>query len=188
MSVDTSDFKKGMAIYIDGEVYQITDHQHVKPGKGGAFVRTTLKRLRTGNTIERTFRSGEKFDPAFVETVEYQFLFRQGTEVVLMDLDTYEQINVPEGNLGDGAQFLKEDMKVNAMVVGEETLGYSVPNFVELEVVQTDPNFKGDTATGGSKPATLESGAVVQVPFFIEVGDVLKIDTRSREYLERVKK
>ncbi len=189
MAVDTSDFRNGMAIYIDGEVYQIVEFQHVKPGKGPAFVRTRLKKLKTGATLEKTFRSGEKFDDAYMDNVKYQFLYRQGDELVLMDLDSYEQIPVKETLFGDSAKFLKEEMEVTALTVGDEVMGYEIPQFVELEVVQTDPSFKGDTVTGGSgKPATLETGAIVNVPFFIEVGEVIKVDTRSRQYLERVKK
>jgi elongation factor P len=189
LAIDTSDFKNGMAFYIDGEVYQIVEFQHVKPGKGGAFVRTKLRRLRLGSTIERTFRSGEKFDPAFIENLEFQFLFRTGDEITIMDLDSYEQISIAADQLGDAAKYLKEEMKITALVAGDETLGYEIPQFVELEVTQTDPSYKGDTVSGGStKPATLESGAVIQVPFHIKEGDVLKVDTRSGSYLERVKK
>ncbi len=189
MAIDTSDFKNGIAIYIDGEVYQIIEFQHVKPGKGGAFVRTKLRRLKVGTTIERTFRSGEKFDPAFLEKKEYQFMFKTDDELTLMDMDTYEQIQVPSNRLGDQVPFLKDDMEVIAMVAGNEVLGYEIPNFAEYEVKQTDPAYKGDTVSGGStKPATLESGAVIQVPFHIKEGEVIKVDTRSGEYLERVKR
>ncbi len=178
-----------MGFYIDGEVFQILDFQHVKPGKGGAFVRTRLKRLRTGNVIERTFRSGEKFDPAFIEKVNYQYLYRQGDELVLMDLDTYEQVPIQESDLGDGAKFLKEEMGVMALKAGDEILGWEVQQFVELEIALTDPAYKGDTVGGGAtKPATLESGAVIQVPFHIKQGDIVKVDTRAGEYLERVKR
>jgi elongation factor P len=188
MAIDTSDFRNGMAFYLDGEVHQIIEFQHVKPGKGGAFVRTKLKKLKAGSTIERTFRSGEKFDPAYIENVEYQFLFRTGDEITLMDLDSYEQISVESTLLGDQQKYLKEEMKVTALVAGDETLGYEIPQFVELEVTQTDPAFKGDTVSGSNKPATLESGAVISVPFHIKEGDVIKVDTRSNAYLERVKK
>lgn len=188
MAIDTSDFKNGMAFYLDGEVHQIVEFQHVKPGKGGAFVRTKLKRLKAGSTIERTFRSGEKFDPAYIDNVEYQYLFRTGNEVTLMDLDTYEQISVDANLLGDQQKYLKEEMKVTALVAGDETLGYEIPQFVELEVTQTDPAYKGDTVSGSNKPATLESGAVISVPFHIKEGDVIKVDTRSNAYLERVKR
>jgi elongation factor P len=189
VAIDTSDFKPGMAFYMDGEVHQILDFQHVKPGKGPAFVRTKLKKLKTGATFEKTFRSGEKFDDAFIERLDYQYLYRQGDELILMDLDSYEQVPVEETVFGDGAKFLKEEMQVSAMRVGNDVLGYEVPQFVELEVVETDPVFKGDTVTGGSgKPATLETGAIINVPFFVTVGEVVKVDTRTKEYLERVKK
>lgn len=177
-----------MAFYLDNEVHQILEFQHVKPGKGGAFVRTKLKRLKTGNVIDKTFRAGEKVDPVFIEKVNFQYLYRQGNELVLMDLDTYEQVNVPEAQIGDGAKYLKEEMEVLGIRAGEEVLGYEVPNFVELVVEQTDPAFKGDTVSGGStKPATLETGASVQVPFHIKEGDKIKVDTRTGDYLERVK-
>ncbi len=189
MAIDTSDFRPGVAFYIDGEIHQIVDFQHVKPGKGPAFVRTKLKRLKTGATIEKTFRSGEKFDDAFLEKLNFQYLYRQGQELILMDLDSYEQLPVSESVFGDQAKFLKEEMEVLAIRVGDEMIGYEIPNFVELEVVQTDPTHKGDTVTGGSgKPATLETGAVINVPFFVKEGEVVKVDTRTGDYLERVKK
>ena len=189
MAIDTSDFRNGLAFYLDGEVHQIIEFQHVKPGKGGAFVRTKLKRLRTGATVDKTFRAGEKVDPAFLEKKPYQYLYSQGTELMLMDLDTYEQIPVESSVIGDGVGYLKEEMEVLALTADGVTLGYEIPQFVELEISQTDPAFKGDTVSGGStKPATLESGATVQVPFHISEGDVIKVDTRTGEYLERVKK
>ncbi|MCW5937295.1 MAG: elongation factor P [Fimbriimonadaceae bacterium] len=172
---------------MDGEPYQIIEFQHVKPGKGGAFVRTKLKRLKTGNTLERTFRSGEKFDPCFLERKDFQFLFKTGTEITLMDMDSYEQIGVEESRIGDGARFLKEEAGVTALVADGETLGYELPNFVELQVTEAEPGVRGDTASGGvTKGATVETGADVQVPMHIAVGDVIKIDTRTGEYLERV--
>lgn len=176
-------------MYIDGEVYQIIEFQHVKPGKGGAFVRTKLRRMKNGSTIERTFRSGEKFEPCFLEKRDYQFLFKTGDELTLMDMDSYEQIQVPASALGDQVPFLKDDMEVVAQVAGDEVLGYEIPAFGEYEVTQTDPAYKGDTVSGGStKPATLESGAIIQVPFHIKEGEIIKVDTRSGEYLERVKR
>jgi elongation factor P len=178
-----------MHFYMDGDVWTIIEFQHVKPGKGGAFVRTRLRKVKTGQVIEKTFRSGERVEPAFVEKSKMQFLYRQNSEAILMDLDTYEQIPVPVATLGEQAEFLKDDSEVVALIASGETLGYELPNFVELEVVETDPGFKGDTVSGGStKPAKLESGASVQVPFHINVGDVVKIDTRSKAYLERVKR
>ncbi len=177
-----------MHFYLDDDVYTIIEFQHVKPGKGGAFVRTRLRKLKTGQTIEKTFRSGERVEPAFVEKLKMQFLSRQRGEAMLMDLESYEQTGVPEEVLGDQAKYLKEDMEVIALVAGGETLGYELPNFVELEVIETDPGFKGDTVSGSTKPAKLESGATINVPFHINVGDVVKVDTRTDSYLERVKK
>lgn len=178
-----------MHIYLDGEVYTIVEFQHVKPGKGGAFVRTRLRKLKSSATLERTFRAGERVEPAFVEKKKLQYLYRQGDELVLMDMDTYEQEPVSESNLGDQAKYLKEDMEITALVAGGEVLGYELPNFIELQVVETDPGYRGDTVSGGStKPAKLESGATIQVPFHINEGDYVKVDTRSDAYLERVKR
>lgn len=189
MAIDTSDFKTGIAIYLKGEVHQIIDFQHVKPGKGGAFVRTKLKRLKTGATVDKTFRAGEKMDSAFLEKKPFQYLYKQGDELILMDMETYEQVPVSAGSLGDGAKYLKEEMEVVALTADGDTLGYEIPQFVELEVSETDPAFKGDTVGGGAtKPAKLESGAMVQVPFHIGEGDVIKIDTKSNDYIERVSK
>lgn len=188
LAIDTSDFKNGIHILLDGEVWTIIEFQHVKPGKGGAFVRTRIRKVKTGQTIERTFRSGERFEPVFLEKNKMQFLSRQRDEAILMDLETYEQLSILEADLGDQAKYLKEDMEVVALVANGETLGYELPNFVELEVVETDPGFKGDTVSGSTKPAKLESGASINVPFHINVGDVVKVDTRTDSYLERVKK
>ncbi len=189
MAIDTSDFKNGMHFYLDGDVYTIVEFQHVKPGKGGAFVRTRLRKVKTGQMLEKTFRSGERVEPAFVEKLKMQFLYRQASEMILMDLDTYEQFPVPEDSLGSQGKYLKEDMEIVALSANGETLGYELPNFVELAIVETDPGFKGDTVSGGStKPAKLESGATVNVPFHLNVGDVVKVDTRTDTYLERVKK
>lgn len=178
-----------MAFYLDGDVYAIVEFQHVKPGKGGAFVRTRLRKLKTGSMLDKTFRAGEKVEPAFVEKKKMQFLYRQGDELVLMDLDTYEQTYVAESTIGEGAKYLKEEMEIQAMVVDGEALGYEIPNFVELAIVETDPAYKGDTVSGGStKPAKLETGASIQVPFHLSEGDVVKVDTRTDSYLERVSK
>jgi elongation factor P len=177
-----------MAFVMDGDVWQIIEFQHVKPGKGGAFVRTRLRKIRTGQVIEKTFRSGERVEPAFVEKVKMQYLYKQGDEAYLMDLDTYEQLPIPFDSLGDQGKYLKDEAEIIAMVANGETLGYELPSFVELEVTQTDPGFKGDTVSGSNKPATLETGAVVQVPFHINIGDLIRVDTRTDSYLERVKK
>jgi elongation factor P len=189
MAVDTSDFKNGMAFQMEGDIWSIIEFQHVKPGKGGAFVRTRLRKIKTGQVIEKTFRSGEKVEPVFIEKRKMQYLYKQGAEMVLMDLDTYEQEPVPTESLGDQGKYLKEEMEITALVGNGETLGYELPSFVELEVVETDPGFKGDTVTGGGgKPAKLETGATIQVPYHIAEGDVVKVDTRTDSYLERVKK
>lgn len=187
MAIDTSDFRNGMHFYLDGEVFTIVEFQHVKPGKGGAFVRTRLRKIKTGQTLEKTFRAGERVDPAFVEKTKMQFISRMRSDVVLMDLESYEQITIPGDTLGSQGKYLKEDSEVVALIAGTETLGYELPNFVELEVTVTDPGFKGDTVSG-TKIAQLESGASVQVPFHINIGDVIKVDTRTDEYLERVKR
>ena len=189
LAVDTSDFRNGMHFYMDGDVWTIVEFQHVKPGKGGAFVRTKLRKVRTGQQVEKTFRSGEKVEPAYVDKVEMQYLYKQQKTAVLMDMDTYEQVEVPMESLGDQAPFLKDESAIVALRAGDETLGYELPSFVELEVVETDPGVKGDTVSGGAtKPAKMETGAMVNVPFHINPGDVLKIDTRTGSYLERVKK
>jgi elongation factor P len=189
LAVDTSDFKNGMAFQMDGDVWSIIEFQHVKPGKGGAFVRTRLRKIKTGQVIEKTFRSGEKVEPVFIEKREMQFLYKQGNEMVLMDMDTYDQEPVATASLGDQAKYLKEEMQIVSLVANGEVLGYELPNFVELEVVETDPGYKGDTVSGSStKPAKLETGASIQVPYHISEGDIVKVDTRTDTYLERVKK
>jgi elongation factor P len=189
LAIDTSNFKNGMHFYLEGEVYTIVEFQHVKPGKGGAFVRTKLRKVKTGAILEKTFRSGERVEPAFVEKKKMQFLYRQGDELVLMDLDTYEQIPVAADSLGEQGKYLKEESEIVSLVASDEILGYELPNFVELEVVETDPGYRGDTVSSGStKPAKLETGAFINVPFHINEGDVVKVDTRTDSYLERVKK
>lgn len=174
---------------MDGDTWTLIEFQHVKPGKGGAFVRTKLRKIKTGQVLEKTFRSGEKIEPVFIEKMKMQFLFRQMNNVTLMDMDSYEQIVIEASVLGDQADFLKEDMEIVCVQVNGEVLGYELPNFVELEVVETDPGERGNTVSGGAtKAAKMESGATIQVPFHINIGDILKVDTRSGSYLERVKK
>lgn len=174
---------------MDGDVYTIIEFQHVKPGKGGAFVRTRLRKVRTGSVLEKTFRSGEKVETVFVEKKKMQFLYRQGAELILMDLDSYEQEPVLESDLGEQAKYLKDEMELIKLEANGEALGYELPSFVELAVVECDPGYKGDTVSGGAtKMAKLETGASVQVPFHINEGDIVKIDTRTDTYLERVKK
>lgn len=178
-----------MHIMFGGDVYTIIEFQHVKPGKGGAFVRTKLRKVKSGAVLENTFRSGEKVDAVFVEKKKMQFLYKQGNEMILMDMDTYEQEPVSTESLGDQAKYLKEEMEIVQLVGNNDVLGYELPNFVELEIVETDPGFKGDTVSGSStKAAKLETGATVQVPYHLAEGDVVKIDTRTDAYLERVKR
>ncbi len=185
---DTSDFRNGLIIKFKGDLYSIVEFQHVKPGKGGAFVRTTLKNLRTGRVLDNTFRAGEKVETVRVERRKYQYLYRDGDSLVVMDNETYEQINVPVELFDGGEKYLKEGEEVDILVDdNEQIVTVEIPITVQLQVVETEPGFKGNTATNAMKPAKLETGATVQVPLFINEGDILKIDTRKGEYLERVK-
>ena len=185
--IDTSDFRNGLSIVVDGQVFTIVEWQHVKPGKGGAFVRTKLKNVRTGAVIDRTFRAGEKFEQAILDRRKMQYLYSTGDEYIFMDTEDYEQISIPKSLVGDQAKYLKEGLEVEVLTHEGTVLGIELPFFLDLTVVDTDPGLRGDTASGGSKPATLETGAVVQVPLFINIGDVIKVDTRTDTYLERVK-
>ncbi len=184
---DTSDFRNGLIIKFKNDLYSIVEFQHVKPGKGGAFVRSTLKNLRNGRVLENTFRSGEKVEVVRVERRKYQYLFSEGDMLVCMDNETYEQINVPKESISDGIKFLKESEEVEILFNGSEIISVEIPIFINLKVVETEPGFKGDTATGAMKPAKLETGAQISVPLFINEGDILKVDTRTGEYSERVK-
>ncbi len=183
----TTDFRKGLKIEIGGEPFVIVDFQHVKPGKGGAFVRTRLKSLVSGNVIDQTFRSGDRVDKPDLEEREMQFLYQTGEEFHFMDTQSYEQLFLTVENLGENKDFLKENGIIKTLFHNKRPIGVEVPMFVELKVIQSDPGIRGDTATGATKPATLESGAVIQVPLFVEEGDVIRIDTRTREYITRVK-
>ncbi|MGE5507999.1 MAG: elongation factor P [Chitinophagales bacterium] len=183
--ISTNDLRTGITVEIDNEVYSVVEFLHVKPGKGSAFVRTKLKNVKTGAVLERTFRAGEKLPRAHVEYKEMQYLYNSGDEYSFMDANTYEQVTLPKETLGDAIKWLKEQMTVGLQYYAGQVIGVEMPNFVELEVTETAPGFKGDTATGGSKPATLETGAVVQVPFFVNVGDVIRVDTRTGMYLSR---
>jgi elongation factor P len=184
----TAEFKKGLKIELDGVPYAIADFQHVKPGKGGAFVRTKLKSLLTGRVLDQTFRSGEKVKrPDLVER-DMQYLYREGDDnFCMMDNQTYEQIMLTAEQVGDALLYLTENMDVSILFFNQQPVAVEVPLFVELEVVQTEPGVKGDTAAGGTKPATLESGLTVQVPLFISEGERIKVDTRTGAYIERVK-
>lgn len=185
---ETSDIRKGLKIQIDGDPYVVVDFQFVKPGKGTAFTRTKIKNVLTGAVLERTFRTGEKLEPANIEEREMQFLYQEGTNYHFMDTTSYEQIFIPEEDVGENAKFMPDNINVTVMLFNERPVGVTLPNFVELEVTHTEPGIKGDTASGATKPATLSTGAVINVPLFIEEGETLKIDTRTSEYIERVKK
>ena len=186
MAISTADFRTGLTIEINGEVFYLVEFQHVKPGKGGAFVRTKLRNVRTGNVFERTFRAGERFERAILERKELQFLYRAGDDYLFMDTESFDQVAIPAKELGDSVDYLKEGLIVSAVTHDDRRIGIELPNSVELRVAETDPGLRGDTASGGSKPAKLESGAVVQVPLFLNEGDVIRVDTRSGQYLERV--
>jgi elongation factor P len=183
----TAEFKKGLKIEIEGKPYLIVDFQHVKPGKGGAFVRTKLKNMVNGRVTDQTFRSGEKVGRPDMEEKELQYLYREGDNFVFMDNVTYDQVYLSKEQIGDQAQFLQENIIIKGLYFNKEPLGLELPNFVELAITATDPGFKGDTATGGTKPATLETGAVIQVPLFISEGDRIRVDTRTGAYMERAK-
>jgi elongation factor P len=186
VAISTADFKNGKAIIIDGKPYVIIEFQHVKPGKGGAFVRTKVRDIRTGRVNDLTFRSGEKFDEIRMENKDMQFLYADGDEFNFMDSETYEQLALGANVVGEAAKWLKENDTASLQYAGDELIGVEPPMFVELEVTETEPGFKGDTVQGGTKAATLETGAVVQVPMFINNGDILKIDTRDARYITRV--
>jgi elongation factor P len=179
------DLRPGMKIELDGVPFVVTSYQWVKPGKGGAFNRTKLKNMRTGSIVERTFRSEEKVDSAALEERRAQFLYRSDDEYHFMDAETYEQFFLPEEQLRDARDYLKEETVVTILSHRGSPLNVEIPTFVELAVAETDPGVRGDTASGGSKPATLETGAVIQVPLFINVGDRLRVDTRTGTYIER---
>ncbi|AKX94323.1 elongation factor P [Neomoorella thermoacetica] len=183
--ISTNDFRTGLTIEVDGDVYTVVEFMHVKPGKGSAFVRTKLKNRRTGAVIERTFRAGEKVNRAHVERREMQYLYNDGDNYYFMDTETFEQLSLRKEQLEDAIKYLKDNMNIFVLTYNGETIGIELPNSVELKVVETEPGIKGDTATGGTKNAVLETGAVIQVPLFIETGDVVRIDTRTGEYIER---
>ena len=185
MALDTSQFKNGLRIELDGEPFQITYFQHVKPGKGGAFVRTKLKSLRTGKTVDQTFRAGERVELADVEDRRMQYLYQDGESLVFMDTQSFDQIPMSKETLGDALKFLKENMEVDVMFWRGKPLDIQLPNFIEAEVTRCDPGLKGDTASGATKPATIETGAVLQVPLFVKEGDRIRVDTRSGQYIER---
>jgi len=184
--ISVNDLRTGLTVEIDNGLWIVVEFLHVKPGKGAAFVRTKLKNAETGQVVEKTFRAGEKVAKATLDKRDMQYLYKDGNDYVMMDLETYEQLSVPEVQVGDGKKYLKENMNVSILLHDAKIIGVDIPNHVELAVVDTPPSERGNTAQGSSKPATLETGAVVQVPFFVAVGDVIRVDTRTNEYLDRV--
>ncbi|MFZ3062887.1 MAG: elongation factor P [Actinomycetota bacterium] len=184
--ISTNQFKIGMSIELDGTLFEILDFQHVKPGKGQAFVRTRLKNLKTDSVTDKTFRAGEKVKLAHLEKRKMQYLYRDEDNFVFMDTSTYEQLSLTKEHVGVAVKYLKENVEVEVEFYEKRPVGLELPVSVELKVVQTTPGLKGDTVSGGSKPATLETGVVVQVPLFINVGDAIKIDTRTGGYITRV--
>jgi elongation factor P len=184
--ISTNQFKNGTHIEVDGKVFKVVDFQHVKPGKGGAFVRTKLKRVEDGAVIDKTFRAGEKFRPVRTETRRMQFLYSDGSDAHFMDTSSYEQIAIPEESVKDPLRWVPPNQEIDLLYVDERPADVQVPASVELAVTQTDPGVRGDTASGGGdKPATLETGVTVKVPLFVNEGDRIKVDTRSGEYMSR---
>ena len=185
-AITTNDLKNGITLQLDNGLFTVVDFQHVKPGKGGAFVRTTLKNARTGAVIDRTFRAAEKVEQAIVDKREMQFLYREGDEYVFMDTESYDQLHVAPAALGNAAGYLVESANAVLAMYDGEIIGVDIPASVELEVTETEPGIQGDRVSGARKPATLETGITVQVPLFVNTGDRVKVDTRSGEYLTRV--
>lgn len=183
--ISSNDFRPGVSIVLDGNVWRVIEFLHVKPGKGSAFVRTKLKSVQSGSVVEKTFRAGETVPQANLEKSTMQHTYKEGEELVFMDMETYEENRLSVAQIGDRVKYLKEGMEVNVIRWGEQVLEVELPNSVVLEIVQTDPGIKGDTATGGTKPATLETGATVMVPLFVAQGERIKIDTREDKYLGR---
>jgi len=185
--ISTADFRNGSRLELDGQPFYIVEFQHVKPGKGPAFVRTKLKGYKTGSVIDRTFRSGEKFQEPNLDECEMQFLYGGGNEFSFMDTTSYEQVTFSRNQLGENVDLLKENTVVKVLLYQGEPISVELPIFMELKVVETDPGIRGDTASGGTKPATVETGATVKVPLYLESGEIIKIDTRTRAYVERVR-
>ncbi|TDL82341.1 elongation factor P [Peribacillus frigoritolerans] len=183
--ISVNDFRTGLTIEVDNAIWRVMDFQHVKPGKGAAFVRSKLRNLRTGAVQEKTFRAGEKVAKAQIENRKMQYLYANGDQHVFMDNESYDQVELPEASIEYELKFLKENMEVSIMMFGSETLGVELPNTVELEVIETEPGIKGDTASGGTKPAKVQTGLVVNVPFFVNEGDVLIINTTDSSYVSR---
>ena len=183
--ISTSDFKNGIAIVLDGVLYQIIEFQHIKPGKGGAFVRTKLKNLRTKAVLDKTFRAGEKMEDAWINTKKIQYTYKSGNVYFFMDSQNYEEVSIPEDIVGDNKKFLKEGLEISSLWHKDQIIDVILPASVVFKIEHTEPGIKGDTAKAAFKPATIETGAVVQVPLFVNSGDSIKVDTRTCEYLER---
>jgi elongation factor P len=183
--ITAGEFRNGATFELDGQVFQVVEFQHVKPGKGAAFVRTKLKNVITGATVERTFNPTDKMPKAHIERKDMQYLYNDGDLYYFMDTETFEQLPISKDTIGDTFKFVKENMVVKILSFKGNVFGIEPPTFVELEIIETEPGFKGDTATGATKPATLETGAIVKVPLFINQGDMIRIDTRTGDYLER---
>jgi elongation factor P len=183
--ISSNDFRTGLTIQIDGDIYQIVEFQHVKPGKGAAFVRTKIKNVKTGAVVERKFNAGEKVAKARLDRREMQYLYKDGEQYVVMDNESYEQITLTESQIGDEVKWLKENMNLGILLHNNEVIGVDLPNTVVLRVIETEPGVRGDTAQGGTKSAVVETGATIQVPFFINEGDELVIDTRTGLYVSR---
>jgi elongation factor P len=183
--ISSNDFRPGVSIELDGSVWRVVEFLHVKPGKGSAFVRTKLKNVQNGNVVERTFRAGETVPQANLEKSTMQHTYKEGETFVFMDMETYEEASLTPAQIGDRVKYLKEGMEVNVVRWGEQVMEVELPNSVVLEVIETDPGVKGDTATGGTKPAKVETGAQVMVPLFISIGEKIKVDTRNDSYLGR---
>lgn len=183
--ISVSDLKKGIAIELDGDIYQITEYQHIKVGRGSAQVRLKLRDIKSSNTTERSFQANYKFQPAFVERRSVQYLYTDGDLYHFMDNENYEQLALTVEQLSEAISYLKEGMSLEVLICNGEAINVELPISIEMQVIETDPGFKGNTATGGSKPAKLETGLVVQVPLFIDTGDKIKVDTRNGEYLEK---
>ncbi len=186
MAVDTSQFRNGLKIELDGEPFTIVYFQHVKPGKGGAFVRTKVKNLKTGRVLDRRFRSGEKVEAADIDDRKMQFLYRDGDQLVFMDSDSYDQIPFSNDQVGDAKKYLIENLVVDVLFWRGQPINIELPAFIEAAVTECEPGIKGDTASGATKPATLETGAIVQVPLFLKERERIRVDTRTGEYVERV--
>ncbi|KRK40770.1 elongation factor P [Loigolactobacillus bifermentans] len=183
--ISVNDFKTGLTIEVEGELWRVVEFQHVKPGKGSAFVRSKLKNIRTGAVQEKTFQAGKKVNKAQIDNKKMQYLYQDGDNYVFMDMNTYEQLSLPGDKIRDELNYLKENMEVSIMMYGSETIGINLPNTVELKVAETEPGIRGDTQSGGSKPAKMETGLSVQVPFFVNEGETLIISTQDGSYVSR---